>query len=244
MTPTDHASRISRIETLWSDLHNAHQGEEREALRVRRDLLLRYHGAAYRYLFSLVRQAETADELTQDFALRFLRGDYRNATPERGRFRDFLKTALRNLARAHWARQKREQERGTEPLSDEADVAEPDPEFQQAWTEELLARTWEALERSDQESGTAYAVALGLRREQPQWRSAQLAEALGERLGKSLTEEAVRQLIKRSRDRFAELLLEEVAASLPVDDLDVLEQELIELELLPYCQTALERRRS
>ena len=41
--------------------------------------------------------ADLADEMFQEFALRLVRGDFRNADAARGRFRFFLKTALYHL---------------------------------------------------------------------------------------------------------------------------------------------------
>ena len=50
-------------------------------------------------------------------------------------------------------------------------------------------------------------------------------------------------MLHRSRDAFADLLLDEVINSLADGSLDAAEQELIELDLLEYCKPALERRR-
>jgi DNA-directed RNA polymerase specialized sigma24 family protein len=44
-----------------------------------------------------VRNPDTAGDLAQEFALRFLRGAFRHADPGRGRFRDYMKTALIHL---------------------------------------------------------------------------------------------------------------------------------------------------
>ena len=41
------------------------------------------------------------DELYNEFAYRFLRGDYRNVNPERGRFRDYVKTVVAHLISSH-----------------------------------------------------------------------------------------------------------------------------------------------
>src|SRR5258708_40046852 len=57
----------------------------------------RYAGAVHRYLVSALGDRDAADELDQEFALRFLRGDFHRANPSRGRFRDFVKRSLRNL---------------------------------------------------------------------------------------------------------------------------------------------------
>ena len=40
-------------------------------------------GAAYRYLLGAVHDPDAADDLCQDFAVRFLRGDFRRADPGR-----------------------------------------------------------------------------------------------------------------------------------------------------------------
>jgi hypothetical protein len=69
-----------------------------------------------------------------------------------------------------------------------------------------------------------------------------LARRLGAELHKPFTEIGIRQLLYRARQRFAELLVEEVARSLPGATPQELEQELIDLSLLEYCQSALKRR--
>jgi hypothetical protein len=58
-------------------------------------------------------------------------------------------------------------------------------------------------------------------------------------VGKAFTIAGTRQLLHRARKRFAELLLDEVARSLPTSAPDHLEQELIDLNLLHYCRSAL-----
>lgn len=95
-----------------------------------------------------------------------------------------------------------------------------DQPFLDKWREELLARTWEALEELQTRTGQPYYTALRRKTEQPQVRSAQLASQLG-----------------------ADLLVEEVGRSLQSSDPAALEEELLALNLLPYCQTALERRK-
>jgi RNA polymerase sigma factor (sigma-70 family) len=243
------AVRLSRIKTRWSMLFQAHQGQGSAAQQARCVLLLRYYGAVYRYLLGVLRDPAAAEERTQDFAVRFLAGAFSGADPERGRFRDYLKTALRNLAHKHWEAQKREKDQGPQPLAEEAEMAAPasdpaeeDRAFVLAWREELLARTWKALRRVQEETGTPCHTVLHLRTEQPHLHSAQLAEQLAPHLGKVLSEGAVHQAVKRARDRFADLLLDEVSHSLGAPLLAELEQELIELGLLEYCKSALRRR--
>ena len=68
-------------------------------------MLQRYAGAVFRYLLGAVRDADAAEELSHEFAVRLLRGDFHRATPERGRFRDYLKTALINLVNDYFRNQ-------------------------------------------------------------------------------------------------------------------------------------------
>src|SRR4051812_1379878 len=86
--------RLSQIATRWSLLQQARGAGD----AAWGELLLRYHAPVYRYLRGLVRDDAAAEDLCQEFALRFLRGDFRHADPDRGRFRDYLKVALRHLA--------------------------------------------------------------------------------------------------------------------------------------------------
>src|SRR5262245_4705081 len=72
------------------------------------ELLQRYRGPAYRYLLACVRSADVAEDLAQDFALKFLRGDFGKADPQRGRFRDYLRTSLSRLATDHFRKQQKE----------------------------------------------------------------------------------------------------------------------------------------
>jgi RNA polymerase sigma-70 factor (ECF subfamily) len=71
-----------------------------------------------------------------------------------------------------------------------------------------------------------------------------MAQRLTEQMGRPLTAAGVRQGLHRAREKFADLLLDEVAQSLDSPTIDNIEQELIELELLDYCRPALKRRRS
>jgi RNA polymerase sigma-70 factor (ECF subfamily) len=230
--------RLSRISTLWSMLARAHGGEENVAEAALQTLVLRYCGAVYRYLLGAVRDPATADDLAQEFALRFLRGDFRRADPERGRFRDYLKTAIIHLVDDyHRTRQK-----GPQPLAAEFAVAvepaETDRQFMASWREELLERTWSALAAAN----PAYHAVLRMRIDQPELPSPQMAEQLSAELGKRVTAAWARKTLQRAHEKYADLLLEEVAQSLPQASPATLRQELQELDLLKYCRAALERR--
>ena len=57
-----------------------------------------------------------------------------------------------------------------------------------------------------------------------------------------MTALGVRQMLHRARERFADLLVEEVAQTLGDPTDERLEEELIDLELYEYCRVALRRR--
>jgi RNA polymerase sigma-70 factor (ECF subfamily) len=224
----------------------AHQGEADAARAAQQALLQRYSGAIYRYLLGALRDPDAADEVFQDFALKFVRGYFRRADPGHGRFRDFVKTALSNQIKDY--RHKKlgsplKLPEGIEPAASGHDPAASDQEFLDRWREELLERTWEALEQVQKQTGqTVYAV-LRFRADHPQLASTEMAEQLSAQLGKPLSASGVRQSLHRARERFAELLLDEVARSLQTTDLERLEQELIDLGLQAYCRSALDQRR-
>src|SRR5438045_2159010 len=101
MDSNELTSHLSRIQTAWTLVFQAHQGQGSEDLAAQQQLVLRYHGAVYRYLLGMLRDPGVAEELAQEFAVRFLRGDFKEAHPQRGRFRDFLKTSLRHVVIDH-----------------------------------------------------------------------------------------------------------------------------------------------
>jgi RNA polymerase sigma factor (sigma-70 family) len=235
---------LSHISTMWTMLYQAHQGSATEAAAARQLLMQRYCGAVYRYLLSAVRDPNVADDLTQEFALRFIQGRFRLADRAQGRFRNYVKAALFHLVNDYRQRQGKE----PLPLGSETPVpaAEGDPAeeraFRESWRQELLARAWKALERLQGDTGQPFHDVLLFRVEHPDMPSARMAEQLGARLGRPLSAANVRQLLHRARERFAELLLEETRASLEGAAGGQIEEELAELNLLKYCRDALRRR--
>jgi RNA polymerase sigma-70 factor (ECF subfamily) len=243
---TELAERLSRIKTRLTVWFQAHQGEGEAAVAARRQLVLCYYGAAYRYLLGMLHDPDAADELTQEFAIRLLRGDFKGFDPQRGRFRDYLKVALRHLVADYWRQKEQQKEKEPrrlpreqlEPSAPTFPEAEFDQDFLEKWREELLARTWEALEKNQEETTQPYYTVLRCKTDQQELRSAQLAAQVSARLGRPLTEENVRQVLHRARKRFAELLVDEVARSLETAEPDKVVEELIELGLMSYCRRA------
>lgn len=237
-------SRLSQIVTQWTLLRQAHGGEEDAARAAQARLLEHYGGAVRRYLLGCVRQADLADELFQEFAVRLLQGGLKGASPEKGRFRHFIKGVLFHLLADHHQRQKKRPHSGGSHLPDPVDTcppADPDAEFLADWRAELLAKAWMLLEGEEQRAGQPWHTVLVYRRDHAEERSEVMATNLSAQLGKPLTAAAVRQLLHRARERFADLLLDQVMHSLTHPSLDALYEELRELNFLHYCQPALDR---
>ena len=239
---------LSRIQTAWSMVRRAH-GDHTALQSAQQALLERYGGAVRRYALAALRDEDAADEVFQEFALRFVRGDFGKADPERGRFRAFVKTIVYRLIVDCQRRRKQRLRAG--PMH--SNVAEPDADreslpigeaaFRTSWRDELLARCWQKLAEEEEQTGKPHHTVLRYRVDHPDARSPELAAGLSEKLGKPTNAGAARVLLHRAREAFAELLLDEVSHSLVDGSLDEAEEELIELDLLEYCRPALDRRR-
>jgi RNA polymerase sigma-70 factor (ECF subfamily) len=238
--------RLCSISTLWSVVALAHAGTSETARVALHRLLERYGGAILRYLTASLHNPAAAEELFQEFALRFLCGDFRLADPERGRFRDYVKTSLAHLI-SNYYKQLQRQPRSLDPMHAEPADATPaspeiDPVFLANWRDALLAQAWHALAQAETARTPPFYTVLRFRADHPELSSREMAAQLGTRLGKPLTAPAVRQILHRARERFADLLVEEVAQTLREPTDERLEEEFIDLELYEYCRVALRRR--
>ncbi len=232
--------RLSRISTLWTLLERAHDPPTDNAALARRALLLRYSGAAYSYLLGAVRDEEAAMELFQEFALRILRGDFRGADPARGSFRAYVKTALINLVNEYWRR------RRNEPVALVADPAAPSDtpaeestdEFAAAWKRQLMDCAWDAL----RDENLVLHTVLFLHVQNNQISSQSVADEIARKFDRDCTANNARVMLHRARDKFAELLLEQVRQSMPQSTVQDLVTELRELNLLKQCESAMAKR--
>jgi RNA polymerase sigma-70 factor (ECF subfamily) len=247
MKPEPGPDRLSRISTLWTLVGEAHQGSPASVQSAQAELLRLYGGAVRRYLQAAVRDPEAVEELFQEFACALLHGDLRKADPERGRFRDLVKGVLFYMIADHHKRKGRQhaplQIDPGGPDSGLPSLTESERAFVTSWREEVMARAWAALAEWEHGRGKSFYTVLRFRAEHPDLPSAQMAEQLSGVLGKPLTPVGVRQLLHRAREKFADLLLDDIVASLADPTPQNLEQELATLELLDYCRDALKRRR-
>ncbi len=207
--------------THWSAVLQAGKGDSPAASAALEELCRTYWYPLYAYVRRQGRSPEEAEDLTQSFFERLLEKDYvKLADPERGRFRSFLVSALKNFltdewtrstrqkrgggcALLSWDRQSAEQRYAREPV----DQMTPEKIFEKQWAIALLEQVLGRLEQEQVQAGREH-----LFQEVKGWlwgdkgtlAYADLAEQLG------LTESALKSAVHRLRLRYRELLRAEI----------------------------------
>jgi len=231
MSDESFSPRLVMIETQWSLLRKAHQASLVTGNEARSTLVMRYSTAIRSYVRAMTGNDQDADEIAQDTVVRLLKGDFAGANPERGRFRDLLKVAVRNMVRNHWDKQNRRKgvDYDLEFVEGNEDT-QLDDAWESSWRQNVLDIAWSQLrDYQEQTSGSVAFSVLKLRAEQPQLDSTQLAAELSTQIGREIKPAAVRQQLRRARVRFAELLVEEIANGLDQPDRGRIQEELISL---------------
>jgi RNA polymerase sigma-70 factor (ECF subfamily) len=245
----DTPNNLSQFSTIWADVRDAHDSDPVLARAAQERLLRRYESAVRRYLRAAVRDADAADDLFQEFALRLARGDFGGVRSDRGRFRSFLKTVLYHLV-VDWQRRGRRLAPSPSVLGLPEPEAAPDPErpaaeadaaYLAACKEDLFHQAWDGLRRAEARRGKPLYAVLRRRTDQPELRSADMAEQLTAELGRPLTAGQVRKYLLEARDLLADELVIAAALSLETPTAELLADDLAELGLLDYCRDALAR---
>lgn len=148
--------------THWSELLQLNDPRHPLYAETLNALIASYWKPAYHYVRALrtVQVSEAMDLTQQFFTMLLARGDFERLTPERGSFRGFLKTALRNFLVSHDRSVAARRPKGEAKLFhfDPSDVewmkaaspdAQDDPEraFDKAWAQVVLLEAVEELER-------------------------------------------------------------------------------------------------
>lgn len=227
------APRIGSIQTRWSLIRRAHGDRESNVIDARRLLVLRYSPAIRGYVRAMTRSEEEADEISQDAVVRLLKGDFAGADPNRGRFRDLLKTAIRNMVRNYWQRKssRKSVAYDVDLTADPSQTEQYDP-WENQWQRTLLDLAMSQLEEYQRQNPQSLAhTLLSLRTAYPDASSQQLARLVEEKTGHELRADTLRQKLRRARVRFAELLIQEIADGLDEPTADRVEDELLALGL-------------
>jgi RNA polymerase sigma-70 factor (ECF subfamily) len=198
--------------------------------------VLRYAPAIRKYLEALLRNTHDAEDVAQDFLLKGILSGFVRTEQLRGRFRDYLKTAVRNTALNHLQRRR--------PASlDAADMVRvPDPHDETAAAEEQWVAEWRgcvldrALQALDahqrQAPDSLFYTAVRLSLDHPDEDSTALAARASALTGRTVQAAAFRKQLSRARHRFAELVVDEVRNTLEQPTPERVAEELAELGLL------------
>ena len=179
-----------------------------------------------------------AQDLTQSFFVMLLqRDDLRNVSPEKGRFRSFLLTALKHFLINEWQKARAQKRGGGRTVLsldfDSAETkfgmqpAEPstaESVFNRQWALTLLENVQSALREEEERKGNGDRYELlkpHLVGDSDTGRYAKTAEQLG------TTESAVKMAVSRLRKRYRELLRDEIAQT--VSDEKEIDDEIREL---------------
>ena len=247
MSSTLEESRLDDVSTCWVDLDEARRADRPELARAAGNRLLqRYRRPILGYVRRALPDESDAEGIFNDFAANFLAGRFQRVDPARGRFRDYLKSALFNLVRDH-----RRKCKPHHALKDDV-VARPvgeefgskdDRDFLEIWRRDFLARAWEYLDNVERcHPQRPYSTILRMKI-QNSLRSAEIARRLSASMDRHLSEQWVRRKILDARTLLEAFLFEEVRATLDQPSLDQIEDELIDLGLHSLCKRQLVKRR-
>ena len=222
-------TRLDQITTVWETLDDPSK------------FVIRYAPAIRCYLTALMQNADQAEEVIQNFLLRVVQKGFKGVAPGRGRFRDYLRTAVRHTALTELRRNvAQRRHRASTPPDKETPIDSKDSaerEWLMEWRQCLLSRTWRALERHDARQRRAWPhVVLRLATQFPSEKSAELAARASAIAGAPISAEAFRQQLCRARRVFARILVAEVAETLQRPTPQDVEDELSELGLMSYVR--------
>lgn len=215
--------------THWSLVLRAGQRIDKQADDALATLCQRYWLPLYAYARRRVSDVDQAQDLTQSFFARLLEKNVlASATPDRGRFRSFLLTALKNFLsnerdRAHTLKRggnchrlSLDWEEGESRLSLEpAHNLTPERLFDRQWTFTLLEHVLTRLRAEFESKGKGLHFELlkgAITGEQSIASYADISQQLG------LSEAAARQTARRLKRRYRDLLREEVAQTVASPD--------------------------
>jgi RNA polymerase sigma-70 factor (ECF subfamily) len=214
--------------THWSVVLAAGGSETTRAQEAMGRLCQCYWYPLYAYVRRRGCQPQDAEDLTQEFLTRLLqRKSLANLTQEGGRFRSFLLKSLNHFLTDEWRRASTQKRGGGRLVSLDAASAEsrfrlepvdersPENLYERAWALALLTAVFNRLRDEHERAGKA-ALFKELKFCLTGQRSAIPYSELAGRLG--LPENTLKTLVRRLRQRYRELLHEEVARTVAGPD--------------------------
>lgn len=215
--------------TRWSIVFAAQQEGTDAAETALATLCETYWFPLYGYVRRQGFQPAEAQDLTQAFFARLLeKNDLQDVGRERGKFRSFLLVSLKHfLSNQRDYRQAAKRGGGRQPLSldfagaeqrylhDPADRRTPESEFNRQWALTLIDRVRATLQEQWQTAGKSEQF-VRLAPYLTGVRSPATYREIGEAFG--MSEGAVKVAVHRLRQRFGQLLREEIAQTVGTDD--------------------------
>ena len=241
-------SHISRILTNPNVLEDPQSFFELYSLPIRR------------FFLCLCRNADEADEQCQEFALKFMSGSFHSFDPSKGRFRDFLKSALRNQVK----RNGKLAARRPGAIPDEHDVADPDQvspfdraicEFNAFEGEQIKHLVDKDMHANEVDGKNRYHSLLQFVLHYQRDRLQAFAESGGrskipvqaivdfyrEQHGEVVTPDTAKQRMHRAKSAYASKMISEIAVRQRNPTYATIRQDAEEMNVLVYVSKELER---
>ncbi len=223
-----------------------------------------YQAPVRRFFQHLCNNASEADDQFQEFAVKFLSGGFDSYNPNKGRFRDYLKTSLRNQVFRTYRRQPKDEVAFTDELQAAlADPKDSDPiqrafqEFDSAEGTQIKMAVDEAMEVEESEGRHQF---FSLLQFAIQFQRDRLAEGNGqiqgrakvpvsafvdfyhEKFGETITKDTAKQRVRRAKAHYADLMLSMLGVHIGDSSPDALRLASNEMGLSVYVGKELERR--
>jgi RNA polymerase sigma factor (sigma-70 family) len=232
---SDHHADGVFATTHWSVVLAAQREDSTRARDALASLCQTYWYPLYAYVRRKGNSPHDAQDLTQEFFARLLEKHWlADVKRERGRFRSFLLAAMKHFLANEWDKAQAQKRGGGERFIaldaasaetryalEPVDNVTAEKVFERRWAMTLLDRVLQRLRRGHETAGKT-AQFDTLKEALTGDRSALPYVQLGDRLG--LSEGAVKVAVHRLRQRYRELLREEIAGTVAKED-DV-EEEL------------------
>ena len=210
------------VTTHWSVILTAGGSDTTSARQALAKLCQTYWYPLYAYVRRRGFSPPDAEDMTQEFFARFLEHDWvANADREKGRFRTFLLSAMNHFLANEWDKARAQKRGGGVPLlplqfdtaetrysREPADSVTPEQHFERRWALALLETVTGRLRMEYEQEGKGELFA-ALNPCLVGDRTAQPYEELAQKL--ALSEGAVKSAVHRLRQRYRQLLREEIA---------------------------------
>lgn len=221
--------------THWSIVLKAGQAGSKEQANALSQLCEDYWYPVYSFLRRKGNTSENAKDLTQSFFVHLIkRNSFASLDPQKGKFRSFLLSAVKNFSKDD-VRKRTSIKRGGEACIVSMDAAEgesrfelepkepltPEIHFHRNWVTVLLERVMKILAKEQQNAGKGRIFEMlkphiGKSHKAPKY--AVIADDLG------MSEEAIKKAVQRLRQRYGFLLRSEIANT--VSSADQVEEEI------------------